>query len=133
MAIADLIAKWSALAVDLAPYNAGAAEALRRVSLELEAELHHESDALYTPSQAAAQTGYHPESICRMIREGRVVNHGTKHRPRVKLADLPKKTSMRVRTDKRAVARIGSSTTSSASKEIDAIARDAIAGRIGRG
>jgi hypothetical protein len=83
-----------------------------------------DEERLYTPTQAAARTGFHPESIARMVRQGRVPNHGTKHRPRVKLSELPKKAPK--------VAKSGQAGASSAAADTTSIARDAIALRIGR-
>ena len=83
-----------------------------------------DDERLFTPTQAALRTGFHPESIARMVRKGRVPNHGTKHRPRVKLSELPKKAPK--------VARRGQAGASSAAADTASITRDALALRIGR-
>jgi hypothetical protein len=78
---------------------------------------------LASPADAAARTGYHPESIARLARNGKVRNYGTKHRPRVSVAEIASRRSTNTR-----VAPTGLNRASSA----DAIARDAVAGRLGR-
>lgn len=100
-------------------------EAVAREILADVEQLEHDQDvALFTPTQAALRTGFHPESIARMVRQGRVPNHGTKHRPRVKLGELPKKTPK--------VAKPGQAGASSAAADTASITRDALALRIGR-
>jgi hypothetical protein len=90
------------------------------------------SDALLSPAEAGAVANYHPESICRLVRTGKVKNYGTKHRPRVKLGELPTKAAGSSPCRKRRVAKPTQSDASSGVRSIDSIARDALAGRIGR-
>jgi hypothetical protein len=103
---------------------------LREVLGDIE-QIEPEGSDLLSPPDAGARAGYHPESICRLIRLGKLTNYGTKHRPRVKLSELPRKApARRVMTTKSrstVAGSIGESASSAA-----AIARDAIAGRIGR-
>ncbi len=47
--------------------------------------------ATVTPAEAARECGYHVESVHRMIRDGRLKNYGTQRRPRVSLAECPRK------------------------------------------
>lgn len=117
------LAEWSGLAIIVN------GEAIAR---EVLADLRAANDVAairtMTPTEAAAITHYHPESICRLVRTGKVKNYGTKNRPRVRLDELPHKAppssrngEMPVRSPRRPVA--GS---------INSIARDAVASRIGR-
>ena len=99
----------------------------REVLADLDALQSTADEQLYTPTQAAARTGFHPESIARMIRRGRVPNHGTKHRPRVRLSELPSKAPRVAR-----VAKPGKAGASSAPADGGSIVRDAIALHIGR-
>ena len=93
-------------------------------------------EQLMTPTEAAKETGYHPESIARLARRGNVPNYGKPHRPLVRLADLPRKAKAHTASgSKRASGRNRQPVASSAVVgNIDgaAIARDAVAGRIGR-
>jgi hypothetical protein len=85
-------------------------------------------EATLTPSEAAAVAGYHPESICRLIRKGKLRNFGTPRRPRVRVSELTSKAHAR----RAAVAKEDRSTACSNVVSIDSIARDALAGRLGR-
>jgi hypothetical protein len=95
----------------------------REVLGDLEQLQDHSAEVL-SPTEAGARSGYHPESICRLIRNGKLTNYGTKHRPRVKLSDIPRKAPVRRETVAARTRRDASSPS--------AIARDAIAGRFGR-
>lgn len=90
------------------------------------------SDTLLTLPEAAAVTNYHPESIARLVRTGKVKNYGTKHRPRVKLEELPNKARTATPRASAGVAKSRPGAASSLAGSIDSIARDALAGRIGR-
>jgi hypothetical protein len=89
-------------------------------------------DVTMSPSEAAAVSNYHPESITRLVRQGKIPNYGTKHRPRVRASDLPKKPAPSKTSNRNRVARTRPAAPSSPVVSIDAIARDAVAGRIGR-
>lgn len=55
-------------------------------------ELRVSTDAItLSLKDAATETGYHPGSIARMIKSKKVRNYGTVHRPRVRVAELPRK------------------------------------------
>jgi hypothetical protein len=58
-----------------------------------ELETHEENHAseLLTLDEAARESGYHKDSISRMITEEKIPNAGTKGAPRVRRRDLPKK------------------------------------------
>ncbi len=67
------------------------AATLEAAAEQLEAALRAEADTTLTVSQAAAESGYSPDHIERMLRQGRLRNVGRKHAPRVRRADLPHK------------------------------------------
>lgn len=130
MAANDLPARWLERAVQLAPYAPAAAEAFRRAAAELEAE--RSTDVVtVTPTEAAAVTHYHPESICRLIRTGKVTNYGTKHRPRVRLDELPRKAAASATPETVEPPKPPRHVAGSIGTASD-IARDALAERMGR-
>jgi hypothetical protein len=88
--IDNLAAWWRVRAAELRRLAAaeGPATAYERAADELEAALLAEGDKLLTVSQAAALTGRHPDTVGSAIRDGRLTNHGVKHRPRVQRAEL---------------------------------------------
>ena len=120
MTLAELVTRWQSRREEWARLGVSidGARVANEVLNDL-ASLESAADTV-TPSEAARLSGYHPESICRLIREGRLTNHGSARRPRVKLDELPRKA-------RRGVASVAASDVSSA-----ALARDVIAGRIGR-
>jgi hypothetical protein len=59
---------------------------------ELEAALRSEGAELLTLQDAALVSGYTPDHIGRLVRDGKVANHGRPNAPRVRRADLPRKT-----------------------------------------
>jgi hypothetical protein len=67
----------------------GAARAVERCIEELEATRQEDGNVLLTINEAARLSGYAPDSLSRMIRDGRLPNHGRKHAPRLRLADIP--------------------------------------------
>jgi hypothetical protein len=58
---------------------------------ELDAYEESHASELLTLEEAANESGYHKDSISRMISEDKVPNAGTKGAPRVRRRDLPKK------------------------------------------
>jgi hypothetical protein len=132
MTAAELRARWQHRLDEFR--RLGAFVSGEAVALEILADVAElESDAgaeLLTPAQAATRAGYHPESICRLIRNGKLTNYGTKHRPRVKLSDIPRKAPAQ-REPSKATSPVAARTRRDASSPT-AIAHDAIAGRIGR-
>ena len=85
------------------------------------------NDAL-TPAEAAEESGYHADSLLRLVREGKLANVGTPRRPRFRRGDLPRKTP---RSTHLSLAPAPAGPASS-SPSIAAIARSAVAGRIAR-
>lgn len=72
-----------------------AARILERVADELEAVQTTAGDALLSLNEAARLSGYAPDTLGRMLRDGRLPNHGRRNAPRVRLADLPLRSSTR--------------------------------------
>ncbi len=91
MTLTSLARTWYGRADDLAPFAPAAAEAFRRAAQELDVALREAGDELLTLEQASASSGYSPDHLSRQLREGRIPNAGTKHRPRIRRADVPKK------------------------------------------
>ena len=87
----DLVTAWRNRARELEPYAAPVAVAFEKAADELEAALSAGADAIVPLNDAARRSGYSPDHLGRMVRDGRLTNHGTKHRPRVRLGDLPRK------------------------------------------
>lgn len=126
MTSAELRAKWQHRRDEWRRFGVsvnGAAMA-EEILADVEQLERSDDEKLYTPTQAAERTGFHPESIARMVRTGRVPNHGRKNAPRVKLSDLPTKPPK--------VAPRGQAGASSAPADSASIARDALALRLGR-
>jgi hypothetical protein len=89
---AGLPGRWRAEALTLRSWGAeDKAKVLERVAAELEAELRAGANAELTLEEAAQECGYHPDSLGRLIREGKLANVGRKHAPCVRRGDLPQK------------------------------------------
>lgn len=86
-----LAARWRERAAALAGYADPAAKAFAIAADELEHELQQGPGALLTATEAARRTGYTPDHIRRLVREGRVPNRALTGPPRVRLEDLPRK------------------------------------------
>jgi hypothetical protein len=74
----------------------GAAEqatVLETALMELKDFLLRQAEEVITLTQAAHETGYTPDHLGRLVRGGEIPNVGRKNAPRVRRADLPKKTS----------------------------------------
>lgn len=127
MTLDELGPKWESRADALAPYAPAAAEAFRRAARELATAIAAGSSASLSLTEAAARSGFHADSIGRMIRRGALTNVGTPARPRVLVAELPTKPAAGVAHKRLRAAT--STTTSPASAELT---RDAVAGRIRR-
>jgi hypothetical protein len=120
----ELIARWRRRAADVERFAESAGRALRECADELELALADGTSETLSLADAARHSGFHPDSLGRMIRRGVLQNVGSAARPRVLVAELPTKAA-RLR-DSRAVA-LGRVSTPSSTIEV---AREAIAGRI---
>ena len=89
-ALDRLMTRWEAQATTLETYGATTvAQAIRQCRADLAEARAEDGDALLSLNEAARLSGYAPDSLGRMIRDGRLPNHGRKNAPRVRLADLP--------------------------------------------
>jgi len=84
-----LVATWRQRATELQEYAPTAATAFTKAAAELEEALAMSQDAVVSLNDAARQSGYSPDHLGRLVREGKLENLGTRHRPRVRLGDLP--------------------------------------------
>lgn len=62
-----------------------------QVIQDLEAALHADADELVTLTQAATESGFSADYLGRLVRSGKLANHGRKNAPRVAVSDLPRK------------------------------------------
>lgn len=58
---------------------------------DLDALLSASASELLSLRQAAAESGYSPDHLGRLIREGKIPNAGRHHAPRIRRADLPRR------------------------------------------
>ena len=99
-----LVSKKSAVQQSVAKLRAKAAEfrevfgdegracALEWAALQVEQALRDESDELLTLPQASDISGYHPDSLARMVREGQIPDlrlPGSRSMIRIRRGDLP--------------------------------------------
>ena len=111
-------AEWSRLGVRL-----DGEKLASEILADLTAIVTVERDTLLSVKAAAAETGYSADSLGRMIRVGKLENHGSKRRPLVRRDDLPR----RVRSQRRVAATMDAEATS-----IGAVTRLAVASRLHR-
>lgn len=67
------------------------AKILEKCAGELEAEAREEQLRLVTLHEAEELSGYSYSALEKGVRAGRIPNAGTKHSPRIRVADLPRK------------------------------------------
>ena len=93
-AFAEVFARWEARRVE--HQRLGSLVSAEAIISDVLNDLHELEDSTNTATcsltEAAKETGYHPGSLARMIKERRVTNYGTKTRPRVRVSELPRKT-----------------------------------------
>lgn len=68
-----------------------AAALLEEVLADFDAVMAAEADNVLNLQQAARESGYSPEHLGRLVREGRIPNAGRPNAPRIRLRDLPRK------------------------------------------
>ena len=90
-------------------------------------ELHADAETA-SLADAAKLCDYHPNSLSRLVKAGRLTNYGTKARPKVRVSDLPRKAKPET---PRPVAVVAAGPLSSRGGN-DALALDAVASRLGR-
>jgi hypothetical protein len=90
---------WGKQRDDFARYGAqvDGAALIDRMLSDLEEATTDHHDVVLNLTDAAAECGYHAESLGRMVRNGEIPNYGRKGAPRVKRGDLPKRLHRRPR------------------------------------
>ena len=88
-----LVPSWRARAGKLREWASAekAARAWEAAAGELEAALAAVEHELLNLQQAAKRSGYSPDHLGRLLREGRVPNSGRENAPKIKVSDLPRK------------------------------------------
>lgn len=86
-----LVIQWRERAEALRDYAPPAATAYEKAAAELEAELNREANEALNLREAAKESGYHEDSLGRLVRQGRVPNVGRPNAPKIRRRDLPKR------------------------------------------
>lgn len=89
--VAALVATWREQASSLAGYADPVAKAFADVADQLEAALQAEAADSLSLTEAARVGGYSADHLGRLIRAGQIPNVGTKTRPRIRAAEVPRK------------------------------------------
>lgn len=89
----DFRRKWAAILCDATRLQSTvpAAPLVSEILADLAEVDRAEGTELLNLTQASLRSGYSPDTLGRMIREGKLTNHGRRNAPRVCAADLPKK------------------------------------------
>ena len=87
----SLPSAWRQKADWLRRYAPEVATAFEQCATDLEAALDRAASELLTLQEAAHVSGYSADHLGRLIREGRLQNHGRPRAPRLRRADLPHK------------------------------------------
>ena len=89
---------WRARASELRTWAAadGPARALEQCAEQLDRALQITESEVLTIGQAALESGYSTEQLRRLIRQGRLPNSGRSGSPRLRRADLPRRTQSRI-------------------------------------
>ena len=88
----SLPSAWRQKADWLRRYAPEVAAAFEQCAKDLEAALNTAASELLTLQEAAQVSGYSADHLGRLIREGRLQNHGRPRAPRLRRAELPQKT-----------------------------------------
>jgi hypothetical protein len=131
--LADLLTRWQSRRAEWA--RLGVAVDGEKIASEVLKDLTGLAAAadeeFLTLTEAAMASGYNAESLSRLIRQGRLANHGTPRRPRVRRADLPHKPrSALAQSSRRVASSRPAGGPSGAQRDASSIVRDAVAGRI---
>ncbi len=87
---------WCDRAAQLRRWGAeGPARAFEEAAAELEAALRAAADEALTLAEAAAESGYSERRLRELIHDGELPQAGQRGRPRVRRADLPRKSGRR--------------------------------------
>lgn len=93
---AELPEQWRELAKQQRRLGADAqARILDFCADELMASFHRAGDELLSLNRAAQESGYSPDHIARLVREGTIPNSGRKSKPLIRRRDLPQKARKR--------------------------------------
>lgn len=88
----ELVAAWRTRAQQLEKYAPAAARAFADCADELEAALTTtDGSPLVGLNDASRISGYSADHLGRLVRQKKLANYGTPRRPRVRVADLPRK------------------------------------------
>jgi len=94
-AIEAVLQRWRDDAARLRTYrNDRQAEFLEDRAAEVEAALAEAENELLSLVEAAEVSRYTPDSLGRLVRAGRLTNHGRPNAPKVRRGDLPRKPSL---------------------------------------
>jgi hypothetical protein len=107
MTPADLVVRWREQAAQYDRDGQPGGRLLTRVAKELEDSLTEATNPLLSLTDAADRSGYHRESLARLVRAGKLRNYGTQRKPLVRLQDLPKKAERPRLTLQRAAGIVG--------------------------
>jgi hypothetical protein len=91
MSPADLVTRWREQAAEYERDGQPGARLLSRVAEELEAAMAENAEAVVGLNDGARLCGYSADHLGRLVRGGKIQNHGTRNRPRVRVGDLPRK------------------------------------------
>jgi hypothetical protein len=89
--LAALVLTWRDRAASLRRHAPEVANAWEDAASELEASLRHTGADLLSLQAAARESGYSSDHLGRLIRTGRLTNHGREHAPKVRRGELPRK------------------------------------------
>ena len=85
----ELATRWRTRGDELAPYASAATAAFHTAASELEEALRSAEDALRSPAEAEAESGYSRRRLRELSAEGKLKNYGRKGSPRYRCGDLP--------------------------------------------
>jgi len=91
MSVRGLARTWRERADQLRPYATAAASAFENAAAELEAAVAEEQATALSLEEAAEESGYSPDHLGRLVREGKIPNAGKKNAPRILRRLLPRK------------------------------------------
>ena len=86
-----LVAAWRGRAASLRRYAPEVANAYEDAAGELEASLRETGADLLSLQAAARECGYSSDHLGRLIRAGKLTNHGREHAPKEQRGELPSK------------------------------------------
>lgn len=98
--IRDVIERWEVKRGDLARYSAQVDGAALVTEMLADLDALATGEAPVPLSVAAAETGYTPDHLSRLIKQAKLANYGRKYAPRVRVSECPRK-----RTDRRLAGR----------------------------